>query len=66
MNEAQQIKDGVEILIGKRPPKTKHDFECLELVAKRYISSPEQALGFALLLSSIMNNDADADADADD
>ena len=51
--ETRKLKRGVAILNGERQPKTDYDLKCLELVAQRYGIDPEQALSFALFMSSI-------------
>jgi len=51
--ETRKLKRGVAILNGERQPKTDYDLKCLELVAQRYGIDPEQALSFALFMSSM-------------
>ena len=51
--ETRKLKRGISILNGERQPKTDYDLKCLELVAQRYGIDPEQALSFALFMSSM-------------
>ena len=51
--ETRKLKRGIAILNGERQPKTDYDLKCLELVAQRYGIDPEQALSFALFMSSM-------------
>ena len=51
--ETRKLKRGIAILNGERQPKTDYDLKCLELVAQRYGIDPEQALNFALFMSSM-------------
>jgi len=61
--ETRKLQRGIAILSGERPPKTKYDFECLDLVAQRYGMDREDAISFALFMSSMNaaydNNDND-------
>jgi len=51
--ETRKLKRGISILNGERQPKTDYDLKCLELVAQRYGIDPEQALSFALFMSTM-------------
>jgi len=51
--ETRKLQRGIDILSGDRPLRTKHDRECLKLVADRYGMDYEQALSFALFMSSM-------------
>ena len=51
--ETRKLKRGISILNGERQPKTKYDFECLELIAQRYGMDREDAISFALFMSSM-------------
>ena len=51
--ETRKLQRGIDILSGERQPKTKYDFECLELIAQRYGMDREDAISFALFMSSM-------------
>jgi len=51
--ETRKLKRGIAILNGEREPRTKYDFECLDLVAQRYGMDREAALSFALFMHSM-------------
>ena len=63
--ETRKLKRGVALLSGERQPKTKYDFECLDLVAQRYGMDRQDAISFALFMSS-MNAAYDDNDDNDD